>query len=227
MEENILNCQNHKDKDAKFICEKCKKPICDECSAEVMGKKVCRNCIDKALFSEGANRSNSHRSFLHELFFFCCSCIPGVAQLSMGLFKRGMQLMITFIGAFVLFSYVNVESFIPLIVIPLWFYSFFDSYFLRKKLDSGIQLEDSLVYDYSIVVRNKTVLGVAMLIFGFVGLLNCMDFFNGYDIFGFKFRSIIWVVKRSIFPLLLVLAGFLLISKSKKDGVEEVNIEEE
>lgn len=117
-----MNCKYHKESEAKFICDKCKQPICEECSVDVNGNKICSNCIQKSLFSE--NRQHQKGGFFENLAFFCFAGFPGAAHMYMGLFKRGFQLMFGFISAIVLFSYLNTESMILLIIIPTWFFSF-------------------------------------------------------------------------------------------------------
>lgn len=209
-----MNCKYHKDKAAKNICEKCSSAICEDCTVELGGKKVCDACANRALFGEV--RVPDKRGFIKEFIFFCLACFPGAAHLLMGLFSRGMQLLITFIGAFVFFSYLNTESFIPLVVIPLWFFSFFDSYHLRKRIDKGEEVVDATAYDYGFIMKNKNYLGIGMIALGFVGFLNSINSFGDFQIIGVHVRTIIWAIRRGVFPLALVVAGFYLISKNKK-----------
>ncbi|HYF75052.1 MAG TPA: B-box zinc finger protein, partial [Candidatus Nitrosocosmicus sp.] len=145
-----MNCKYHKESDAKFICDKCKQPICEECAVDVNGNKICSSCIQKSLFS---NNAPQQRGGIMESFaFFCFAVVPGAAQMYMNLFRRGFQLMFGFIAAIVLFSYVNTESMIPLIIIPTWFFSFFDSYAVRRRLRKGEVVEDNTIFDYNILV---------------------------------------------------------------------------
>lgn len=211
-----MNCKYHKESEAKYICEKCKQPICEECAVEVNGKRVCSTCIQDSLLSDrGEVRKGG---FLESVLFFCFAVIPGAAHMYMNLFKRGFQLMITFIAAIVVFSYVNIESFIPLIMIPTWFFSFFDSYAIRRKLRRGEEVEDMLAYDYNIILQNKKYIGIAMVVLGLLGVTNAL----GYSVFGriFGWGDFYWVVKRSVIPIALVAAGVYIILKSRKVKVE-------
>lgn len=208
-----MNCKYHKESEAKFICDKCKQPICEECSVEVNGSRICSHCIQKSVFSDNAQYHKG--GFFEGFAFFCFACVPGAAQMYMNLFRRGFQLMFGFIASIVLFSYVNTEGMIPLIIIPLWFFSFFDSYAIRRRLGRGELVEDVEIFDYNIILRNKKVVGAIMLVLGVLGVANAFEHSVLSNLFGGEFY---WAVKRSIIPLTLVLAGAYILLKSKRTG---------
>ncbi|MEA4848203.1 MAG: B-box zinc finger protein [Clostridiaceae bacterium] len=217
-----MNCKYHKESEAKFICEKCKQPICEECSVDINGIKICRSCIQKAVFSE--NRQYRKTGFFENILFFCFAVVPGAAQMYMDLFKRGFQLMFSFIAAIVLFSYVNTESIIPLIIIPIWFFSFFDSYAIRRKLKRGEEVEDDVIFDYNILIGNKKIVGIVMLVLGILGVANALEYSVLQDIFGGRFY---WSIKRSIVPAALVGAGtYILLKSKKKEEAKSAEIKE-
>ncbi|MDF2840020.1 MAG: hypothetical protein K0Q99_792 [Clostridia bacterium] len=211
-----MKCKNHKDEEAKFICDKCKMPICEQCATELRGNKVCVSCIDHAVYAE---RDRVARiGFWNKLIFFIFACIPGAAHMQMGLFKRGMQLMLTFLGGIVLISYANIESFIPLVIIPTWFFSFFDAYNIRRKMLAGEMVADMEAYNYQFIVNNKKILGIVLVVIGFIGFLNAID--STLYLFGFRMDSFYWILKRAIIPAVFVVSGFMLISKIKKTEKE-------
>lgn len=219
-----MNCKYHKESEAKFICDKCKQPICEECSVDVNGNKICSSCIQKSVFSNNAPQQRG--GFLESFAFFCFAVVPGAAQMYMNLFKRGFQLMFGFIAAIVLFSYVNTESMIPLIIIPTWFFAFFDSYAIRRRLKKGEVVEDVTIFDYDVIFKNKKVVGIIMLVLGVLGVTNAFEHSIIQYIFG---GQLYWSIKRSVVPLALVLGGLYILRKSKKsvnenessDSVEE------
>jgi hypothetical protein len=217
-----MKCRNHKDEEAKFICNKCKMPICEECATDVRGNKVCINCIDHAVYSEGDRVQRI--GFWNKVIFFMFACIPGAAHMQMGLFKRGMQLMLTFIGGIVLISYANIESFIPLIIIPTWFFSFFDAYNFRRKMLAGEAVVDTEAYNYQFLINNKKVLGIALVVFGFMGFLNALD--RSFYLFGFRMDDFYFALKRAIIPFVFVISGLMLLSKIKKTEKEIKNTSE-
>ena len=211
-----MKCRNHKEEEAKFICNKCKQPICEECATDLRGNKVCVNCIDHAVYSEGDRVQRM--GFWSKFMFFIFACIPGAAHMQMGLFKRGMQLMLTFIGAIVLISYANIESFIPLAIIPTWFFSFFDAYNTRKKMLAGEVVVDTEAYNYQFIVNNKKILGIALVIFGFMGFLNAID--RSFYLFGERMDDFYWILKRAIIPFVFLISGLMLLLKIKKTEKE-------
>ena len=217
-----MKCKYHKEAEAKFICDKCKQPICEECSVDVNGNKICSSCIQKSLFS---NDGHYYKGGLIENFvFFCFAVIPGAAQMYMNLFKRGFQMMFGFIGAMVLFSYINTESMIPLIIIPTWFFSFFDSYAIRRRLRRGEMVEDATIFDYNIILQNKRAVGMVVLVLGILGVVNAFEDSVLRQIFG---GQLYWAIKRSIVPLALVIAGVMVLTKTKKAEEQQNNNDEQ
>jgi hypothetical protein len=206
-----MNCKYHKESEAKFICDKCKQPICEECTVDVNGNKICSTCIQKSLFSDNAQYYKG--GFFESFAFFCFAVVPGAAQMYMNLFKRGFQLMFGFIAAIVLFSYMNTESMIPLVIIPTWFFSFFDSYAIRRRLRKGEVVEDTEIFDYKVLIENKKIVGIIMLVLGLLGVVNAFEHSVLQYIFG---GQLYWAVKRSIIPIALVLAGVYILQKSRK-----------
>lgn len=211
-----MKCRNHKEEEAKYICDKCKMPICEECATDVRGNKICISCIDHSLYAE---RDRIQRiGFFNKLVFFIFACIPGAGHMHIGLFRRGMQLMLTFFGAIVLISYASLDSFIPLAIIPTWFFSFFDAYNARRKMLAGEIVEDNEAYNYEYILKNKKVLGVALVVFGSIGFLNAIGgtFERAFRSIGFDSYQLIWALKRGIIPFVLILGGIWLLSNLKK-----------
>lgn len=216
----MMNCKYYSNSEAKFICDKCKQPICEECSVDVNGNRICSSCIQKSVFADNAPRRRG--GLIESFVFFCFAVVPGAAHMYMNLFKRGFQLMFGFIGAIVLFSYVNTEGMIPLIIIPTWFFAFFDSYAIRRRLRMGEAVEDVTVFDYEILLKNKKAIGIAMLLFGILGVVNAFEHSVIRYILG---GQLYWSVKRSIVPIALVLSGIYILRRSKKADQEEVKEE--
>lgn len=215
-----MNCRYHKESEAKYICEKCKQPVCEACAVEVMGKRVCNRCIERSLF---ANEQQPRRGGFFERFaFFCFAVIPGAAYMYMNLFRRGFQMMFTVIAALIVVSYVNIEALIPLIIVPSWFFSFFDSYYLRRRLRNDEVVEDELLYDYNMIFKYKKIVGVSMLILGIIGLTNALQYWQIERIFGSYFSGFYWSIRRSIVPLLLILVGTGILRRSRKNEEDEV-----
>lgn len=153
---------------------------------------------------------------IRNIIFFCFSLIPGAAQMSMGLFRRGVQLMVTTIGAFTLLLSFNLEQLIPVICMPLWFFSFFDGYNIKKQIDLGKNVEDQEVYNYDLLLKNKKFLGIAFLALGLIGFLNTIPNSILISILGDNYQRIYWTLRRSIVPLFMIVLGISLLFKSRK-----------
>lgn len=70
----------------------------------------------------------------HGLSLFIASCIPGCGQMHQGYMKRGASLLTAFCGVFALAVFLEVGA-LAVLMLPLWLYSFFDSYNLHAQTD--------------------------------------------------------------------------------------------
>lgn len=208
-----MNCSYHENVEAKYVCGKCKKLVCEECITDLRGNSICKGCIEQAVFMGGVKRERV--GFFRSVYFFILSLLPGAAHMYMGLMKKGIQLMVIFIGTIVIFSYTNIEGFIPVIVVPVWFYSFFTCYSNRKKMFNGIEVEDDNIVEYQWIDDNKKYIGIALIGCGIVGFMNALQFNFLTGILGTMFRDIYWSIKGSIAPVILILVGILLLAKSR------------
>lgn len=215
-----MNCKYHKDIEAKYICEKCRQPVCGECITDVGGRKVCKSCVQTVLFD--LPRPVAEKRLWGEFLFFCFSMMPGAAHMSLGLLRRGLQLMVSFIGAFFILGYARFESLIPLLVIPIWFYSFFDGYHTRKKIENGEPQEDNSNFDFSFLLQNKKYLGIGLIVFGLLGLLNSLEYSFVHFLRVLHLSNIYDIVRGSIFPVILIFIGFIMMRKAKKEISEPV-----
>lgn len=124
--------------------------------------------------------------------------------------------MVTTIGAFTLLLSFNLEQLIPVICMPLWFFSFFDGYNIKKQIDLGKNVEDQEVYNYDLLLKNKKFLGIAFLALGLIGFLNTIPNSILISILGDNYQRIYWTLRRSIVPLFMIVLGISLLFKSRK-----------
>ena len=213
-----MNCKNHKEADAKFICDKCKLPVCEECTQVLGDKRVCKGCLENAVFEQ---HTNPNRHVIHGFIYFILACIPGAGYMSMGLLKRGFQMMTVFTGSLTLAAYVGLEGLIPVIVIPLWFFSFFDGYSIRRRLKNGMDIEDAELLDYGFLSRHKKLFGIGLLSIGILGFLNAMQHAASIRILGISLGDIYWTMSRSAMPIMLVFVGLYLISRANRAQYED------
>lgn len=211
-----MNCNYHPNQEAKSICEKCKKPICPECTINAADRTICRHCLQQTLNVEPSMLPR--KTFLEKFLFFCFSLIPGAAHMHMGLFRRGFQFMLLTFGGISLISFMGLDFLIPLVLIPTWFFSFFESYHLRNQLEKGqipndLDLISHQVLDYSTLLKNRRLVGAAICAIGFLSLMRELDRSSLLDrLFGNHY----YLLRGSLFPLCLILGGIYLIIKAKR-----------
>ena len=70
----------------------------------------------------------------HGLLLFITSCVPGCGQMHQGYMKRGLSLILAACFLIVLSILLRLD-FLMVFLIPLWLFSFFDSYNLRGQTD--------------------------------------------------------------------------------------------
>ena len=66
------------------------------------------------------------------ILFFSFSCIPGCGQMHQGYMKRGISQTILCCGVLAVAVFLEIGA-LAILLVPLWLYSFFDSYNLRRQ----------------------------------------------------------------------------------------------
>ncbi|WP_434509560.1 B-box zinc finger protein [Desulfitobacterium sp. AusDCA] len=216
-----MNCLYHSTEEAQAICTKCKHPICSECAINVGDKTVCRNCIEENLFNEPY--ALPKKTFWQKFSFFCFSLIPGAAHMHLGLFRRGLQLMIIVFGIIFLADMIGLNSLIPLVIIPTWFFSFFESHNLRKQIEKGQTINDQgfldpRLFDRTLILRKNRLTGGIIIVLGLLGFSRVIESHlifilpNGLGNYYFFFKD-------SVISVGLIICGIYLIKKTKPSSL--------
>ena len=71
----------------------------------------------------------------HGLLLFIAACIPGCGEMYQGYMKRGVSILTAFCAVFALAAFLEIGA-LAVLMIPLWLFSFFDSYNLRGQTDA-------------------------------------------------------------------------------------------
>ena len=71
----------------------------------------------------------------HGLLLFIAACIPGCGEMYQGYMKRGISILTAFCAVFALAVFLEIGA-LAVLMIPLWLFSFFDSYNLRAQTDT-------------------------------------------------------------------------------------------
>ena len=82
------------------------------------------------------------------LLFFISSCIPGCGQMHQGYMKRGMSILTIFCGIFALAVFLEIGA-LAVLMLPVWLFSFFDSYNLRAQAEADAAPPDGYLFGLS------------------------------------------------------------------------------
>lgn len=220
---HVMNCKNHFDKEAGYVCVCCGSPLCADCTMEINKKAYCRECFEKEVDKKPVQAKNTGYYKKSRFWSFCFSVIPGAGHMYLGLMNKGLCLMILFFS--VLSFSISASSFlgvdwlsaflIPTVCVVCFFYSVFDCMGLVREILSGRLVRDIELHEIKSIFGkiniNKRMVGTVLVVIGLLGTLNVFsDTLNSFLIkyfnFGFSLTSI-------VVPLLLVLLGFYLIQK--------------
>ena len=70
----------------------------------------------------------------HGLLLFIASCIPGCGEMYQGYMKRVISILTVFYGLLTIAIFLEVGA-LAVLLLPIWMFSFFDSYNLRGQTD--------------------------------------------------------------------------------------------
>lgn len=237
-----MNCEYHKNLEANYICSNCGVNMCKDCAVNDNGTIICVECAKKKGLpiiknvSNEDNRSNYNannanyynektRKKLSAFWSTVFSFIPGGGHMYLGLMRRGLQFMLAFFGIIALSSFFYSADFLIFFATIVWFYSFFDCYHMRKKLENGEKVEEDLIFPVDIKKINRNHLGIGLVILGGLVLLNefldqLVLLTNRMNINSEAIRIAIRLIRDSIFPVVLIGIGFFILKKSKKSTDE-------
>ncbi len=84
----------------------------------------------------------------HGILLFLCACIPGCGEMYQGYMKRGMSILTIFCAIFALAVLLEAGA-LTVLMLPVWLFSFFDSYNLRTQLEVGTAEPDAYLFGLS------------------------------------------------------------------------------
>lgn len=155
---------------------------------------------------------------------FLTALIPGVGYMYLGLVKKGIQILLAFLLIKPLFRILGISFLTGIVWIPIWFYTFFDTFSVARMLDLGQPVHDTdFIFnryvkdgEYPVVDRNKVgknlimIIGVALILLGSFAILNNLLQHN------LIYQWIRNYVSTLFIPVVLVLAGIYLLFKNRK-----------
>lgn len=84
----------------------------------------------------------------HGFLLFLTGCVPGCGQMYQGYMKRGLSLMMLLCSIFILAMFLSLD-YLLIFFLPLFLYSFFDSWNLRNLEEQGARPEDAYLFGFS------------------------------------------------------------------------------
>lgn len=153
----------------------------------------------------------------HGLLLFIASCIPGCGEMYQGYMKRGVSILTAFCGIFALAVFLGIGA-LAVLMLPLWLFSFFDSYNLRTQLELGTAEPDAYLFGLGdadsrklniLLKRRHSLVGWGLVILGvWVFYSTVADWVS--DVLGQFFDS--WWIHRILsydVPRLVVTVGII------------------
>jgi hypothetical protein len=196
-----MSCYYHEGKEIEGYCSYCGKALCKECLKQQKGRTICDECLE----SRKKVVPRRYNSFLAFVF----SLVPGAGQMYFGIMSRGLQFMFLFFGIVIIANMSFGFSILNILLVIVWFYSFFDCLHIKRNIDNDEIVEDEQLFDYKSLPFNKYYVGIVLIVFGGIILLQ-----QGLDILSFIDHRIIWAIRGSIFPLILIIIGIILLYKN-------------
>lgn len=171
------------------------------------------------------------------LLLFVCACVPGCGQMKQGYMKRGISQTIAFSAVLAVAIALQVGV-LAVFLAPLWLYSFFDAYNLRRLRLEGAGPEDAYLFGLSdldtrrlngLINRRHSLIGWGLVLLGLYSLWMSMSSvtysllsdllgFNGWWLFDTLRRG----VPRMVATLLVIALGIWFIrGPRKRDSVPD------
>ena len=84
----------------------------------------------------------------HGLLLFIAACIPGCGEMYQGYMKRGISILTAFCAVFALAVFLEIGA-LAVLMLPVWLFSFFDSYNLRAQAEADAAPPDGYLFGLS------------------------------------------------------------------------------
>lgn len=166
----------------------------------------------------------------NKLYTFLLSIVPGAGHMYLGLMKKGLQFMFLFFGVIVITDLIYSARSFTILNIVIWFYAFFDAYHSRRKLEAGMSVEEDLFSELKLSSANPKYVGIGLVTLGVIVLFQQVVIellAIGVIIIPNYIKA---AILDSIFPVLLVIIGILILRnaiKKSKRTEEDFDLEED
>ena len=143
---------------------------------------------------------------------FLVALLPGAGYMYFGMLRFGIEIMVLFFMVQQLFDYIGLGFISYIFCIPVWLYTFFDTYKIANKYDRGEIIQDKSwfskdeIKDISVSNGGWLVFAWFLIIVGILALVN--KFFGTFDIF--------YTIKQYFIPVFFIIMGVYLLVKNKE-----------
>ena len=173
---------------------------------------------------------------IRAILFFTFSCIPGCGQMHQGYMKRGISQTILFCGVLAVAIFLEIGA-LAILLVPLWLYSFFDSYNLRRQRMDGTEDEDAYLFGMSdldsrrlseLFSKRHSLIGWTLVLLGLYALYRIVvgqlmrwisELFPWMD---WLYNLLVWDAPRILGTLLIIALGLWFIRGPKKRAPDEI-----
>ena len=178
---------------------------------------------------------NSLRKLFRGCWHLLWACVPGCGQMCQGYMKRGIsQTIILCVLAFIA-VFLEMGA-LTVLIAPLWLYSFFDSFNLRRQIREGMAPEDEFMFGLSemdsrkltrILSRRGSLIGWVLVA---VGLYNVYQILarrilgtlrDYFPIFDWLHSLLVWDMPRILGTVLIIALGLWFIKGPKAPKEED------
>lgn len=153
-----------------------------------------------------------------EFLTFLTALIPGVGYMYYGLIRKGIEALAIFLLIEPVFNLMGLSFLVYIVRIVLWFYTFFDTYNVARKVNNGEVVEDSdFLFNFGEIKESDEntkngwcILGWFLIVVGILAVLNkVLNMSNTYNV-------IKQYAGNYIFPALFIFCGIYLLYRNKK-----------
>lgn len=152
----------------------------------------------------------------NKLYTALLSIVPGAGHMYLGLMKKGLQFMFIFFGVIMITDLIYSARSFTILNIVIWFYAFFDAYHSRKKLESGMPVEEDLISELKLNNAKPKYVGIGLVALGAIVLVQqvVIELLAVGVIIIPPYIKV--AILDSIFPLVLVIIGILILRNTMK-----------
>ena len=215
-----MNCHFHQDMMAVSTCSQCLKDICQECLTYTDdGKPICKYCAREI---ESSGRQNENVSYVTMqgnksiLWLFLLSFLPGLNYMYIGLVKRGLF----FIATFLMATYITIETWSIaslLAMFVIFATSLIDGFVKNGKMLIGLPVKDDISDIITFLKKHKAFFVPVVILIIILSIIQQMIFFTfrvAFNLLGFLlelFSGIISLLINILTGIINLLTSFLTV----------------